>query len=1058
MFKINIFTIKNIRMSFIVYKASAGSGKTFNLAKEYLKIVLQNPDDFKHILAITFTNKAANEMKSRIIDYLAGISATNPDSRGKKDMLPLLISETGLGENEIIIKCGIILRKILYNYADFSIMTIDKFFQKIVRSFSYDLNIPINYRLEINMDEMVEQIVDNLLDLVGENKEISEILIQYINKMLQDNKSWHIESKLANFSKEIFKESAYFSLNTLKNIDISNFIESIHLLRNGLHEIRNEIQSQANKAINLITSSNISLDDFSQKSSGVGHWFNKVSKGTYSYNSYVQKAIYDDIWFAKNKEPLQFGQIKPTLTEIGDNIIKNIQLYNDLLKILDEIYGVALINQIKNVIQNLKDEEGMFFLSETNFTLADVIKNQPTPFIYERIGEKYFHYFIDEFQDTSKLQWNNMIPLIIEAISSLHNGKKGSAILFGDAKQSIYRFRDADFTQFIQLPKTNIDDDPLYKKYTENILSSNFQIKSLNYNYRTKTKIVEFNNQLFEIVKNYLPNFDYLYQNHAQKTIGDENEGLVDISVFEYTKDGKIYTNDTNQRIFNIVQNLKSERFEFKDIAILGRDKNHLRDIASFLISNNISVISSDSLQLNSSADVRFLKQMIHFFKSNNNELVNVSIIRYVTNLDNDQLFQDYIAYAKSIELMQSFFLKVGYNINFDLCYHLNIYDLCEEIIRIFFKDKNQDSYVIGFIDIIHKYHIDQKSESEFSQWWENEKSNFSIALPDGIDGIRIQTVHAAKGLEFPIVILPYYSSRNKPSSIWVNTIDEDGNPLPHYNLPIARITTSGDNAESVFNKDIENEKLLKDVDEINIAYVALTRPIERLYILSQTPSESSLNKKDYSFSKLLNDFIQFHPEYLVENEQNDFKHYQIGIPKPKIIKHEERKNMIVLNKNVSTYWYNSTNFNYEQPESEAIEWGNIFHYAMQFVSCIDDVNFAINKTKSHFNLSESKTLNLKQLIESTYYNKLINKYFSKNNRVLNERSIVDKNGKIFRPDRIVLHKDKAVVIDFKTGVAYESHQEQINNYKNLLNEIGYDDVKAFVVYVQMDQVDVMEY
>ncbi len=1050
-------------MSFIVYKASAGSGKTFNLAKEYLKIVIQNPEDFKHILAITFTNKAANEMKSRIIDYLAGISSTNPDNKGKKDMLPLLISETGLSENQIILKCGIILRKILYNYADFSIMTIDKFFQKIIRSFSHDLNIPINYRLEINIDDMVEQIVDNLLDLVGENKEISEILIQYINKLLHENRSWHIESNLTNFSKEIFKESAYYALKSLKNVKITDFMETISELKNGLNKLSKDIELQARNALNIIELANIGLNDFSQKSNGVGQWFFKVSNGNYSINSHAYNAIFNENWFSKNMEPSNFGEIKPQLTEIGKNIIKNILIHSDLSKIFDEIYGVALINQIKNVIQKVKDEEGMFFLSETNFTLADVIKNQPTPFIYERIGEKYFHYFIDEFQDTSKLQWNNMVPLIIEAVSSLHNNKKGSAIIFGDAKQSIYRFRDADFTQFLQLPKIEIEGDDFYKNSVERILSNDFNQVDLNFNYRTKAKIVEFNNQLFEIAKQYLPTFDFVYQKHEQKIIGNSEEGLVDITIFEKFKEQSSYLVATNVKIIDIIEKAKSDGFDYKDIAILGRDKKHLRDIATFLISNNIPVISSDSLQLDSSVDVRFLTQMIHLLKTDSNELVNASIIQYITDLHKDTNFQDKIYACKNNNLMNSFFLSLGYDIDFNLCYNLNIYDLCEEIIRVFFNQKMPDSYVIGFLDIIHKYHIDNKSESDFLEWWEDEKSNFAIALPEGIDGIKILTIHAAKGLEYPIVILPNFSSISKPKSIWVNTQEKIDLGLPFYNLPIARINTSKNNSihkelKSIFENEVENENRLKEIDEINTAYVALTRPIDRLYIISETPSDNSLKNADYSFSKLLNKYITSYPEYITENEITDFKHYQIGIPSSKIQKIAENKNMIMLNKNTTSSWFNTKNFSYNKPESEAIEWGNKFHYAMQFVYHVNDINYSINKTKLQFNLSDNEASILKSIIEKTCYNHLITNYFINNYKILNERSIVDKNGEIFRPDRIILQNNMAVVIDFKTGIAKETHQLQINNYKTLLTEIGYNQVKAFVVYVQSEKVDIKEY
>ncbi len=1051
-------------MSFIVYKASAGSGKTFNLAKEYLKIVLQNPDDFKHILAITFTNKAANEMKTRILDYLHGISSSSPDGKGIKDLLPLLITETGLSENEIKVRSGMVLRKILYRYADFSIMTIDKFFQKIIRSFSYDLNIPINYRLEINIDDMVEQIVDNLIDLVGENQEIGEILIQYINKLTQDNKSWHIEKNLVDFSKEIFKEKAYFNLKSLKDFEINDFIKTINDLKIGLNKISKDIESQAKTSCNLIESIHLDRNDFSYKQNGVGQWFYNVLDGNYSVNSYATKAIYEESWFPKNKEPDSFAQIKLQLSELGINIVKRIREHNDLSIIFSGIYGVALVNQIKNVIQKVKDQEGMFFLSETNFTLSDVIKNQPTPFVYERIGEKYHHYFIDEFQDTSKLQWSNMVPLIIEAISSLHDGKSGSAILFGDAKQSIYRFRDADFSQFVQLPKIDIEGDEFHKKSIEQILSSAYKPLNLSYNYRTKAQVVEFNNQLFELAKEYIPNYAHLYENHSQSTVGNSDEGFVEINLLDKSNDEIVYLDEVNQRILSIIHDLIAANYEYKDIAILGRDKNNLRKIATFLISNSVRVISSDSLQLDTSADVRLLKQMIHYFKSNNDELNNASIIRYLCDLNPKFKFAELISASKQTETMQRFFASLGYTIDFKVCFDLNIYDLSEEMIRIFFKNKIADSYIMGFLDIIHKYHLDQKSESEFSTWWEDEKDNYSIALPEGIDGVKILTVHAAKGLEYPIVIIPNFKQKIHPSTIWVKTNEINEDALPFYNLPTARVKVINSDSEnpdlvSCFDSDFKNESQLQDIDQLNISYVALTRAIDRLYILSERPSDSSLKKPNYDFSKLLHNYTNLHPDYQTQIDDDSFSHYQIGTPISKKIKAlKQSSSMVFLHNNVSTQWYNSKNFSYNQPETEAMEWGNIFHYAIQFVLSISDIENALIKTKQHFNLSEEKIVLVKLLIESTCNNILISKYFTNNNKVLNERSIVDSNGDIFRPDRIILQDNIAIVLDFKTGIAKEIHQEQIYKYKNLITEIGFEKVKSFVVYVQLEKVEVVEY
>ncbi len=1046
-------------MSFIVYKASAGSGKTFNLAKEYLKIALQNPDDFRHILAITFTNKAANEMKSRIVEYLADFASENPDADGKKSLLPILVSETNLTENEIIARSSIVLKNILYKYADFSVMTIDSFFQKIIRSFSHDLHIPINFKLEINLDEMVAQIVDNLIDLVGEDKATYEILIQYINKTTEDKKSWHIEKNLSEFSKEIFSEKAHKHLNLLNDYSIDDFLEIIKNLKIEIKNTNQKTQNLALETIDIITAQNINLESFNGKSRGIGYWLAKVVNGHKEVAAVTKKVLSDDIWFAKGSYPSCFDSIKEQVRENIQNIVLLIRDYHDLTKISKEIYALALVNQIKNVITQIKDQENLFFLSETNFVLADVLRNEPTPFIYERIGEKYFHYFIDEFQDTSKLQWNNMIPLILEAISGLHNQKPGSAIIFGDPKQSIYRFRGGDFMQFINLPNVETESDLQLNITANNLISSNFKTIPLNTNYRSKAQIVDFNNKLFESIKMHIPDYVKLYDQHKQDSIGNNSDGLVDISIISKEKKKEIdFLNDVNMRILEIIENLKNENYQLKDIAILGREKKILRHIANFLIGNNIPIISSDSLLLDASPKVRFLKNMIHLFKSGHNEIVNTSIIKHLADENPNMKFETELSYSNDFNSMMHFFKKYNFEINTNIWFQLNIYDLCEEIVRTFINLKKIDAYLIGFIDVVYKYHIDGDSEADFSEWWNENKSKHSIAIPEGIDGIKILTIHASKGLQYPIVITPFNSNRDKKSNIWISAEDMT-EQISAYKLPSARITTASTTEDSRFYQKISEEKALSLVDEINTTYVALTRAVDQLYIILPEPSSNSLKNNDYKLEKTISSFVKINN--FTENITDKYAHYRKGIlarkstPNKDVSENNKKNN---FSNYISKKWYNSIMQIPPKIESKAIEWGILFHYTMQYIINLKDLEKAIDKTRLHFNINEETCKKLSQLVLQTCENPKLKDFFKEDIKVYNEKSIMNKQGEIFRPDRLILDKKNAIIIDFKTGKAKEIHQTQILNYKNLLQETGIENIRAFVVYIEDEKIDIEEF
>ena len=488
------------KKSFIVYQAAAGSGKTYTLAKEYIRLCLKSfskdPFVYRKILAITFTNKAVNEMKERILLFLEMLA---------ENTHPNLLEELSesVEKSEIPVRAKEILTRIHHDYSNFSIYTIDSLFQRIVQSFAIDLKIPLNHQLELDTDTMMSQIVDLILSKLGYNQDVTEAIINFSFSNIEEGKNWHIERELAKTGKEIYKETAIPHLKRLETIQFQDFDAIIKQINAKVAIIENKIVENAKNACNTILENGIEFGDFYQGLRGIGQWFYKRSQKDFeqlSGNSYVLKAVNEDVWYSstcKSKEIID--EVSQDLKTYYFAISETEQDYKLLKAIRKNIYPVVLLNEIRRTSEDLKRTDKLLHISEANAAIFESIKNEPVPFVYERIGERYKYIFIDEFQDTSNVQWQNILPLVVEVLSSslFEQEESGKVIIFGDAKQAIYRFRGGNVSQFVTLPKLLQNTENEIVKEYENTLEYNFQKIFLQKNYRSKKEIVEFNNDFF---------------------------------------------------------------------------------------------------------------------------------------------------------------------------------------------------------------------------------------------------------------------------------------------------------------------------------------------------------------------------------------------------------------------------------------------------------------------------------------------------------------------------------------------------------------------------------
>ena len=819
--------------NFVVYKSSAGSGKTFTLVKEYLSISLSDAkklnSNYKRILAVTFTNKAAAEMKQRILSAL--------DQIANNQELPfvgnILCKELEINPIDLKKRARVVLSQILHHYSDFSIGTIDSFTHKIVKTFAHDLKLPVNFNLEMDVEGFYDKVIATLFNQIGEDEYVSKLLKEFVLNKAEENSSWDPEKTIKEFSKLPQKENSDTYLNQLK-----------HLETNELEEIRKELfayigyynsylKTEGQKAIDLIISKGLTDNDFHYKKAGPQSLFYKCVNQIVDIETTVKgrtiEAITKNQWAGKDGNVAKVKEITPSLSKIAQDLvtfIKENHSYFSLCKLLStQIYPLLLLKKIEEISNEKKQEERLVFISEFNKNIFELINNEPTPFIYERLGEKYQHYLLDEFQDTSTLQWHNILPLVD---NSLSNGWFN--LIVGDGKQSIYRWRNANVKQFINLPEIENASNNFLIDERSNNLKRNFKENLLNTNFRSLKTIIEFNNSLFDKLNIELLNDQNkkIYINQEQN-IKNSGEGLITIDT------GKVSKVELDEINFNLIkkyiENALASKFDYKDICILVRKNTHGNIIANFLIENKIPIVSSDSLLLKNNLEINTIISYLNYLSNNQDKVCATAVINYLLQTKKINQKQFTIGAQKLAKNISLFDVLNDYNIvlpNENLSLN-NLFDHCLIIINALCLNENGYAYIRFFLDEVNEYLITKNSNiSSFCEWWKTRSRKASLIIPANTNAVNIMTIHASKGLEFPVVIIPYCNwSYYKANDNWVTISNEK------IKLPVAAINFSSGVKNAGFEKEYNEEEQEQILENLNLIYVAFTRAVERLHIIS---------------------------------------------------------------------------------------------------------------------------------------------------------------------------------------------------------------------------------
>lgn len=1023
-------------MSFTVYRSSAGSGKTFILVKEYVRLILVDPGDFRHLLAITFTNKAANEMKERVLTALGELSKgdLSQDTMIRETLIPLLVAETGLTPHMITLNAARALEMILHNYADFAIGTIDSFSQRLIRTFAHDFGLPVNFSVELDADELLSTAVDLLLDRVGDDEALTGLLVKFLETRMDDDRGWDIGSILTRFAEILLDEEGQGRIGRLKSLSLEKFQAISGELHTRIRQFEKGVREIALEASGLLQRNGFSPADFYQGDRGIWGYFMNLATGKFDRmepNSYVLATVDEDKWYsgkvtASARERIE--AVRPRLIAIYRRLRAEIEQHRQdyfLRKLLaGTIYPLAVLNEIEKVLSDFKHQNNLVHISEFNARIAAIVMNEPVPFIYERLGEKFQHILIDEFQDTSALQWLNFIPLVENALAGGHFN-----LVVGDGKQAIYRWRGGDVEQFKALPAIPGSDGISILETREAVLKRHCTIKNLDRNFRSGSEIVAFNNRFFKVIADQVltDGKKEIYEGLEQKINPQNTGGYISLEFLQGKGDDVDYEARTQNRILEIIQEAGREQFCLRDIAILCRSNKNATGIARFLLEHRVEVVSSESLLVSNSLKVRFLIACLKFLFEPRNDIVVAEIRKFIQ--------QSGIATGNGLEQARDEFSM------------LPVYDLCEALIRHFKLNVNADPYLRFFLDAVLKFTVRISTGAmEFLEWWEKNSGKLSIVVPEQLNAVKVMTIHKAKGLEFPLVILPFAQETRKNTKpyLWVD-LDPDVAP----GLETAILRSEKDMESTVYRPSFTNERQKSMLDLVNLLYVAMTRAEERLYILTKFPPRDQLEISSLpGFFRL---FLQ-HQDLWADNQSQ----YEFGMKTDHIATAGEHDTGTVTHTGmISNDWREKIRIRRSAPASwdaedmaRKTQWGNMIHTILSWIVTGEDVPDALVKASLSGLMDHSDRAEVEKILWSVIRDPLLERLFSGQVRVKTEAEILLPEGSFYRPDRVVFDGSRVIILDFKTGKQRAEHAEQLVKYASHINDMGYENIQRLLVYL----------
>ncbi len=1029
-------------MTFINYRASAGSGKTYQLVLEYLNLALKGyrKDKFKHILAITFTNKASAEMKERIIKSLINLSM-GKDSELKKKLMNKNIELTNI-EN----RAAYVLKKILHNYSHFAITTIDSFINRLVRSFSYETDIPPGFDVEINLNRMNNFVTKSIFSSIGNDHEMTDIILKFVFSKISRDESWSVENNIIELLKEMKSEKKDTGIERIDILSPKGINRITENLEKIFTEFMKDMISLARNGMEIINSAGLSHLEFSGGKSGAAAYIKKVSNlndfQIKKFSKMADKNFRKGSWITKKMDGKILNSISSISMELDKIQISMVKLKDQKFKnamtcylIYENIFLLGLISRIKRSFNEYKTEYNVVPIYDLTRNVHRIIKEGDIPFVYYILGDSFENIMIDEFQDTSRMQWDSLFPLIENSVSE---GKLNLGV--GDLKQSIYRWRGGE----TEIMGKDIHDD--FHKW-------GLKIKNLPDNFRSKSNIVKFNNTVFNKIGEW-EKFNYMlssiYKNPIQNAKGGKG-GFISLRFFQKGEEKK----DILKRIEQMVNQSLAAGFSLSDIAVLTRKKKTGTEIANHLMSLKIDIVTPELLLLHKNPVAIFLINLLKYIEDNSDKTVLSEIFFFISKYFKEKIWNENWTenfFCKNKNQLPPECIKKFFNSK-NLLNRLPVYEAVEELIRIFNLNNSlalpSSGYITAFLDMVSDYSTKESGGiSEFLEWWKINGSDYTVPTPENSNGVKIMTIHKAKGLEFPVVILPLYDLSDKQgNNLWIYTsefcpITSEFTP-PYYVKGTSQLTNS------YFAKAWEEERKRSEVDNINLFYVACTRAKDALFILAKERKKKEEKCEIYNllFDISISEFFTdkktnfFTKGVLKKTDPPRENNSILSVEDKQLISNRWSK-VITIRERSEKFW-NIT----PKDRQRKINRGIIIHEILSKIDNTTSFQDILKRMEYSGKVPKEERKVIEDQLKKIFEIKEVNRWFFGNGEHLTEQPIITKDG-IFRPDKVIISEGVATIIDFKTGIKSQSDKSQVEKYKSLIKEMGYKSVKGMILYI----------
>lgn len=1053
-----------------IMKASAGSGKTYRLARKYISLLLQSKDRYayRHILAVTFTNKATDEMKGRILKELHVLATSPQESDYHDHFVPAYFPS----DSDLQKKAVTVLSDMLHDYSAFAVSTIDRFFQQTLKAFSREIGQFASYQVELDKDSLVAESVDRILDsLTEEDSGLLSWLTDNVLEQIEQGGRYSMDANLLEMAKRLKSVQRQEAMEKSgvgadKEYPKEKLLEIREICRRIVSDFRTAVKDSARAALDIIEQAGVNPAESNRGFMKKLYQYSELEDGDAIEalpETFTSKALDHEQWFAKTKaaklKPLVYPFLEAPLEDFCALFDKEFKVYNTAQILDGQLYGLGVAGELDKAFKELMKEKNVLCIDDSNTILRDIIDGSDAPFVYEKLGVRYEHFLLDEFQDTAGVQWSNFSPLLHESES-----KGGESLIVGDVKQSIYRWRGSDW----KLLNDIVPDE--FEGHKEEVLDTN---------YRSLANVVNFNNLFFKSAAAILDRMNgfekdgpmsVIYSDVRQMT-GKKSSAKGSVSLTFCPKEDEL------KKVLEVVHEAQANGASLSEIAVLVRSNAIGEDVSMYLIDNDIPVITDDSLRVKSSITVRRLVSLMSF-ADNPQDTVN-----------------GYLAESLDIALPR----ECG-----------SLVDMVEALFREL-KTKDADGlwkgealHIQSFMDHVQEYvSMNGNSLRGFLKYWDGE--NPSICSPSSGESVRVMTIHKSKGLDFPYVIIPFAENINlyKAGNYWC-VPELEGTPLDGVADGVYDVTLSKASEDTLFAEDYRKENFLQQVDNINTIYVAMTRAALGMHIIAKTPSAKCLKAVEAGDTTQFADFSQMLYWFASASCGGDVPGNEELLPPFTVARTaaedgaerfdagemvcfgEHRKHgnetatfdisghdelpSIALNPQPGDsdedvrergrlkFTADALDFFSKDGEtgvsaSNRIK-GVVLHDILAHVNVPEDLEGAVRQAVQAGELTGSEADEAYGLLSERIAAAADRGWFpSDADRILNEASLIDTNGQICRPDRVVIADGKVIIIDYKFGEHHRIYERQLKKYAGIWSRLGYEDVTSYLWYVHTDEV-----